>query len=184
MEYRNLLKNNLSRQLIDNVALSVYDNISDFQIVYNLIFDDDKKVAWRAAWACEKMIQKFPEFVDDNKKEQLISLAISTNHPGLHRLSLSILNSLSFGNSIPVELLNSCFEWISSDKQTIAVQALSLKLLLKFCIIEPDLKQELIAYLTNIDLNNLSPGMVSTCRNALKQLNKNHLHSTVYKYKL
>ncbi len=172
MDYRNLLKNNLSRKLIDNVAANIYDNIDDFQTVFDLIFDEDKQIAWRAAWACEKIIQKFPEFIDLSKTEQITQLALTTKHNGLHRLSLSILCSLPVPNPINVDLLNSCFEWMTSEHQPIAVQALSLKLLVRFCKIEPDLKPELIAILENFEADYYTPGMIASRRNALKYLNK------------
>lgn len=172
MDYKEILKNNLSRIVIDNIALSVYDDIRNFQIVFDLIFDSDNKVAWRAAWACEKIIQKFPEFLDNEKKQQIVVLALTTNHEGLQRLSLSILNSLPVLLPIPVDLLNSCFEWMNSDKKPIAVRAISLKLLVKFCKYEPELKPELIAYLESYETDDLSPGMISCKKNALKELNK------------
>ncbi len=179
MDYRNLLKNNLSRNLIDNIALTVYDDVANFQTVFDLIFDKDEKVAWRAAWACEKMIQKFPEFIDEIKKMQITNLALTTKYEGIRRLSLSILLSLPISSTINVDLINTCFEWMLSDKQPIAVQSLSLKLLVRFCKIEPDLKPELIAYLENFDSDLLAPGMISSRRNALKELNKNLLHKPV-----
>jgi len=179
MDYRDVLKNNLSRQIIDQIADSVYDNLSNFQTIFDLIFDNDTKVAWRAAWACEKIIHKYPEIIDFEKEKQIIELVLSTNHEGLRRLSLSILHSLTL--NLNVELINSCFDWLNSDKQPIAVQALSLKLLVKFCKLEPDLKPELIAFLENDNSVVLSPGMISCRRNAIKELNKNLLSKNVYK---
>lgn len=170
MDYRNLLKNNLSRKLIDNIALTVYDDNSNFQTVYDLIFDEDVKVAWRAAWACEKMIQKFPEFINNTKENQIIELALTTKHEGLRRISLSILLSLPTTEPLNVKILNACFEWMISDKQPIAIQVLSLKLLIRFCKIEPDIKPELLAYLTNFDSDFLAPGLISSRRNAIKEL--------------
>lgn len=169
----------MSRNLIDNIALTVYDDVANFQTVFDLIFDKDEKVAWRAAWACEKMIQKFPYFIDDAKKQQITSLALTTKHEGLRRLSLSILLSLPISSTINVDLINICFEWMVSEKQPIAVQALSLKLLVLFCKIEPDLKPELIAYLESFDSYLLSPGMVSSRKNALKRLKYNNLNLAV-----
>ncbi len=177
MDYRYLLKNNLSRKLIDDIALTVYDNVANFQIVFDLIFDEDEKVSWRAAWACEKMIQKFPNLIDDTKKQQITNLTLTTKHEGVRRLSLSILISLPV--TLNVDLINSCFDWLASEKQPIAIQSLSLKSLVRFCKIEPDLKPELIAYLENYDSHLLSPGMISSRRNALKELNRNLLHKPV-----
>jgi len=170
--YRIKLIGSLSRKMIDEIAASVYDDITNFERVFDLIFDLDDKVAWRAAWACEKIIQKFPEFIDNQKLGRITTLSLKTKHNGLHRISLSILNSIPSVDSLNVELINSCFEWMISVKQPIAVQALSLKLLLKYCKIEPELIPELIAYLENFDSYRLSPGMISCRRNALKQLKK------------
>jgi hypothetical protein len=168
--YKNHLKGTLSRNMIDEIANSVYDDISNFERVFDLIFDTDEKVAWRAAWACEKIIQKFPELIDNHKIKKISDLALSTKHNGLHRLSLSILNSVPISEILNVELINSCFEWMISSNQPIAVQALSLKLLSKYCTIEPQLIPELIAYLENFETEQLSPGMISCRKNALKVL--------------
>jgi len=180
MDYRYILKNSLSRSTIDSIALDVYDDISNFEILFDLIFDTDEKVvAWRAAWACEKIIQKFPEFLTKNKKSEIINTVLTTNHEGIRRLSLSILLSIPELKPIDVRLLNACFDWINSDSQPIAVQALSLKILLKFCNVEPDLIPELRAYLENTNSDTLSPGMISSRRNALKILNKKSLYKSV-----
>lgn len=170
--YKIKLIGSLSRNMIDEIAASVYDDVTNFERVFDLIFDSDDKVAWRAAWACEKIIQKFPEFIDNQKLEKITMLSLNTKHDGLHRISLSILNSIPTIDSLNVELINSCFEWMISVKQPVAVQALSLKLLLKYCKIEAELIPELIAYLENFDSDQLSPGMLSCRRNALKELRK------------
>ncbi|MFZ4582075.1 MAG: hypothetical protein ACOYM7_05440 [Paludibacter sp.] len=168
--YKNHLKGTLSRNMIDEIAISVYDDISNFERVFYLIFDTDDKVAWRAAWACEKIIQKFPEIVDSKKIKKISDLALTTKHSGLHRLSLSILNSIPITEILNVELINLCFEWMVSSNQPVAVQALSLKLLTKYCKIEPQLIPELIAYLENFENEQLSPGMISCRKNSLKVL--------------
>lgn len=170
--YRIKLISSLSRNMIDEIALTVYDNVKNFDRIFELIFDNDEKVAWRAAWACEKIIRKFPEFIDNHKIEQITTLTLNTKHDGLHRISLSILNSIPSNDTFNVELINSCFEWMNSLKQPIAVQALSLKLLLKYCKVEPELIPELIAYLENFESDQFSPGMLSCRKNALKELKK------------
>lgn len=170
MDYREHLRQPLSKHFVDHLAQEILTNPDDFSLVYKLIFDTDEKVAWRAAWACQKISEKQPELFNEKLFYEIASLAISTSHQGLHRGCLCVLNNLPIPNPIPVDLLNHCFDWMISTKSSIAVQALSLKLLYKFCLIEPDLIPELKAYLENFETEELSAGMIATRKNISKLL--------------
>lgn len=170
MDYREYLIRPLSYHYVDLLAQEVYANPADMNTVYNLIFDSEVKVAWRAAWAFQKISEKHPEWFTQKHFSEIATLAISTSHGGLQRGCLSILNNLSIPNPIPVELINACFDWMISPKSPIAVQALSMKMLFRICRVEPDFKQELIAYLENIDLGSYSAGFNSTRKNVLNSL--------------
>lgn len=171
MNYREHLFRPLSKHFVDILVQEVFENPSDFDIIYNLIFDAEVKVAWRAAWACQKISEKQPKWFTDKHFDELAKLTISTTHGGLQRGCLSTLNNLDLPEQIPVDFLNACFEWMVSPKSPIAVQALSMKMLYSICEKEPDLKPELIAYLENIDFECYSPGFNSTRRNIIKKLN-------------
>ena len=170
MDYREHLYRPLSKLFVDKLALEVYANPDDFETVYKLIFDAEIKVAWRAAWACQKISEKHPGWFSEKHFNDLASLSISTSHGGLQRGCLSVLNNISLPNEIPVDFINSCFEWMVSAKSPIAVQALSMKMLYRICKVEPDFRPELIAYLENINFEDYSPGFKSTRKNALKVL--------------
>jgi hypothetical protein len=171
MDYREHLLRPLSKRFVDHLVLEIFTNPDDFEIVFRLIFDNDANVAWRAAWACQKISDKHPEWFAESHFFELVTLAISTPHAGLQRGCLSTLNNLPLPASIPVEFINSCFDWMIKAKSSIAVQALSMKMLLKICYLEPDFKAELKAYLENVDYENYTAGFRSTRRNVLKALN-------------
>lgn len=170
MDYREHLIRPLSKLFVDQLVQEIFDYPSDMQIVYKLIFDSDEKVAWRAAWACQKISDKHPEWFTDLYFFELASLAISTAHGGLLRGCLSILNNLPIPEPIPVDFINACFDWMISPKSPIAVQSYSMKMLFRICIIEPDFKQELIAYLENLDAGSYSAGFNSARKNVLNAL--------------
>jgi len=170
--YRELLLQPLTLRYADNLALEIFANPADFDIIYRLIYDTEMKVAWRAAWVCQKLSEKYPEWFNDKQFEELATLAISTKHGGLHRGCLSILNNITLPNPIPVDLINACFEWMISPKYPIAVQALSMKLLYAICLKEPDFKPELLAYLENIDPECYSVGFNTTRKNVIRMLKK------------
>lgn len=171
MDYREHLHRPLSLHYVDFLVQEIFANPSDFKIIYQLIFDSDEKVAWRAAWACQKISEKYPEWFSEKEFAELVSLAMKTKHGGVHRGCMSILKNLNLPDSIPVEFINSCFDWMISPKSPIAVQALSIRMLYSICMKEPDFKPEFIAYLENIDYECYSPGFISTRKNVLKLLN-------------
>jgi len=173
MDYREHLYRPLSHHFVDNLVLEVFENPSDFNIVYQLIFDANEKVAWRAAWACQKISEKHSEWFSEKQFDELVALAISTTQGGLKRGCLSILNNLPLPSPISVEFINACFDWMISAKSPIAVQALSMKLLLRICKSEPDFKPELIATLENLNFENYSAGFKSTRKNVIKALRNN-----------
>ena len=172
MDYREYLIRPLSRHFVDNLVQEIFVNPADAVIIYHLIFDPDVNVSWRAAWSCQKISEKYPQWFTAAQFTELATLAISTTHGGLQRGCLSILNNLPIPEPISVEFVNACFDWMVSPKSPIAVQALSMKMLYRICLIEPDFKPELLAYLENVDSGAYSAGFNSTRRNVLNLLAK------------
>ncbi|MDD3320446.1 MAG: hypothetical protein PHS59_03285 [Paludibacter sp.] len=171
MDYREQLARPLSKHFVDIIVYEVLSHPDDFNLVYQLIFDVDKKVAWRAAWACQKISEKKPEWFTEKHFNELADRCISTKHGGLQRACLSILYNIEMPDSIPVLLINSCFEWMVSPRYPIAVQAYSMKLLYRICLKEPDFIPELKAYLENMHPEDYSAGFISSRKNTLNLLN-------------
>lgn len=170
MDYRTHLHKPLSLRFVDQLVDEIFAHPTDFDSVYQLVFDKDEKVAWRAAWACQKISEKHPEWFSQKHFSELAELAISTAHGGLQRGCLAVLNNLPLPNPIPVDLLNACFEWMVSSKSAVAVQALSMKILFRICQVEPDFRTELMACLENINSEDYTPAFKSTRKNTLKAL--------------
>lgn len=173
MDYKEQLSRPLSKYFLTELVSCIFENPLDFEVVYQLIFDDDNKIAWRAAWACVKISERKPEWFDNNKFNEISTFAISTSPGGLQRSCLSILSHLPLPNPLSVEFINACFDWMISAKSPIAVQALSMKMLCRICKYEPDFKPELLATLENIDIESYSPGCKSTKNNVVKILKNN-----------
>lgn len=171
MNYREQLSRPLSKNFLDQLVQSIFDQPEDLEIVYLLIFDTHTSIAWRAAWACEKVSEVHSDWFSEKQVLEIMDFSINVSHGGLHRGCLSILCNLRLPNSIPVSFINGCFNWMISPKCPIAVQALSMKLLFAICQKEPDLKFELKAYLENVDAECYSAGFNSTRKNILKKLN-------------
>ncbi len=172
MDYRAHLYRPLSKHFVDQLVADVFEMPQNFEIVYRLAFDENLTVAWRAAWACQKISERHPEWFSEEQFRELTALAISTPHSGLQRGCLSTLCNVKLPSSIPVELINACFDWMISTQSAIAVQAKSMRILLNICRIIPEFKAELRACLENIDYECYSAGFQSTRKNVLKELNR------------
>ena len=172
MDYRTHLLRPLSRHFVDILVQEIFVNPSDAVLIYRLIFDADVTVAWRAAWAYQKISEKHPDWFNATQFMEIASLTITSAHGGLQRGCLSVLNNLPVPESISVDFINACFDWMVSPKSPIAVQALSMKMLYRICLIEPGFTPELIAYLENVDISDYSPGFKSTRKKVLNALTK------------
>lgn len=170
MNYREQLSRPISKNFLDQLVLYIFEHPEDFQLVFQLIFDIDTKVAWRAAWACAKISEKHPDSFTEIQVLEIMGFTVVLSHGGTHRGCLSILSNLPLPNTIPVEFINACFEWMISPKFPIAVQSLSMKILYSICQKESELSFELRAYLENLDFECYSSGFNSTRKNILKKL--------------
>jgi hypothetical protein len=169
-DYRQHLIRPLSLHYIDHLVKEVISSPADFETVYRLIFDSDEKVAWRAAWACQKISEKHPEWFIEKQFIEMANLIVSNSHGGLQRGCLSVLNNLPVPESLPVGFINACFERIYHPSTPISVQCLSMKILYRICLMEPGFIPELKAYLENIDATAYSAGFNSTRTHILKAL--------------
>ena len=135
--------------------------------LFPLIYHKNLTVAWRTAWILEKIQLKNPELFL-SKTEELIKALPNFKHQGSKRSVLKILENTTF-DQYPVALINLCFDWLLSPKETIAVRAICIKILHKVCLQEPDLTQELRLCLSELS-SETSSGMRSIICNTLKKL--------------
>ena len=170
MDYCEHLLHPLSLRFVDKLVLEVLQQPEDFSIVYPLIFDTEIKVAWRAAWACQKISEKHPEWFFETHFRELATLVATTKHGGLQRGCISVLLNLPIPEPIPVDFLNHCFECVISPKVPIAVQAISMKILYRICRIEPAFIPEFIVCLESVSPDDFSKGYNAARRNILKKL--------------
>ena len=75
MIYKAYLSQSLTLKLLEPAIQSVLDNEADFEIVFDLMTDDNNKVAWRSAWLCEKISERRPTLFQSTHFSALIDLS-------------------------------------------------------------------------------------------------------------
>jgi hypothetical protein len=164
------LLSSLSKNTIEYSVLWALEDKKNFEELYQLVFSENLKLAWRAAWVLEKIHLKQPDLVV-NKISELISALPGFKHDGQKRCSLLIILRSPLPDPISVELINICFDWLVSPKESIAIRVNCMKILEKICQAEPDLTNELILCL-NDDFSKCSKGFQKAASNLLKKLQK------------
>jgi len=175
MDYRAELKNPASIGYIDIIVAEAMKDADSFSTIFELSFDADKSIAWKAAWVCNKICRINPEVITPERRNRITNEVIHTKHNGVLRSMLSILVDGGLPAQIPVEFINLCFERMVSPKGDVSHQVLSMKLLYQICLAEPAFAPELTAYLENISPADYTPGFNTTRKKILKLLYSRHI---------
>lgn len=139
-----------------------------FAEIYRLIYSENPRIAWHAAWVIDHVSEENPSKLKPYVSELIDKL------PGLKSSSLKRhFTRMLLSQEIPEHLLGSLIDvlyYLLSPEEAIAVRANALQLLYNISMIEPDLKPELISVIEGILEEELTPGMNSKGRNLLKAL--------------
>jgi hypothetical protein len=139
-----------------------------FSEVYQLIYCDNPRIAWHAAWVIDHVSEDAPEKLEPHVHELIEHL------PNLKSSSLKRhFTRMLLRHEIPKNLLGMLIDVLYnllSPIEAIAVRANALQLLFQIAMIEPGLKSELISVTESILEEELTPGMNSKGKKILKAL--------------
>jgi len=173
MNIEELLSSHLSRSFVDHLVESIIEQPPLFDQLYPLVFSDNTKAAWRAAWVLAHLQIKIPTLFDD-KIPEIIRFIPLAKHDGIKRSLIYIVSNANI-NDYPVDFINLCFDWMLSPKQAPAIQVYCMRTLYRVCKIYPDFRPELQACLDNVEQADYSNGFNAARRNMLKQLHKDKI---------
>ncbi|MDL2243792.1 hypothetical protein LJB84_03025 [Bacteroidales bacterium OttesenSCG-928-J19] len=154
---------------IAEIVNAVSEKPDEMDNIYCLMDDKEQKVAWRAAWICEKLSELHPEWFIP-KQNDLLERLFSCQHDGTKRILLSTLYNLPNPEPYSVPFLDYTLDHMLDPKESIAVQASCIKLAYRLCRIDPDLLDELKLRLESVDQHLYSAGVKSAIKNVLKKI--------------
>jgi hypothetical protein len=175
MELENLLQNPDALRNADKLADEIIFKPEIFERLFELIFTENKTIVWRAAWICDKISRKKPEFFTQKHIQKIIKVLPSEKHKGTLRGLLSIFLNLYKGWQLDTNILTLFFDLMISVKADVSHQVLSMKIIARLCENEPAFVPEFQAYLEFLSPNDYTPGFNSCRKNTLKCLKKKQL---------
>lgn len=141
-----------------------------FSQVYKLIYSDNPKISWHAAWVIDHASEVQPSKLEPHINE-LIDRLPHLKTSSLRRHFARMLTR----HEIPEEKLGPFVDvlyGLLKPSEAIAVKAHVLQLLYQIALREPDLQSELISVLETMLEEEQSKGMISKGRKILKALKR------------
>lgn len=170
MNFKSKLSQRISMDDILEITYLTQGNDIRKQELYDLLFDEDDKIAYQAAWIMNHYSLSQNEWLY-HKQDELIDEVMICEHIGKRRLILSLLYRQPLANPPRVDFLDFCLGRMISKKEPSGVQALCMKLAYELCRPIPELIQELCVALEMME-GELSPAIQVTKKNILKAMTK------------
>jgi len=146
MNLRNTILAQHSKATCTKIVQWIGNNQERFNTLFNLfLYDDDWCVTQKASWPLSYAVQAHPELIKPHFGKLLKNLKKPKLHDAVKRNTIRLLQDISIPEKFQGDLMNTCFDYISSPDEKPAVKAFSLTILHNLSREYPEIKQELKA---------------------------------------
>jgi hypothetical protein len=114
-----------------------------FDQLFNLFLKDENRVTQRAAWPLSYCARQHPELIRKHLGKLIKNLQKKGLHDAVKRNSVRILQEISIPARFHGAIMNTCFRFIESPDEAVAIKAYSLTILENLIPLYPDIRNEL-----------------------------------------
>jgi len=139
-----------------------------FEQLYQFIFLQERRLAWRSCWIIDTASEEFPDLLID-KIPELITSLLTTNNSSLKRHFTRILCRYKIPEEYLGAVVNRSFELLSPAEPP-AVRVFAMQLLFNVTKDLPDLKGELICVIEALVEEGGSVGFINRSGKLLRKL--------------
>jgi hypothetical protein len=144
-----------------------------FNNLIKLFFNKSPLISQRTSWVVSYCVTCNPELINFH----LSKIVKNLQHPihvAVKRHTLHILQDIDIPKKLHGEIVNTCFKFLNDNSSTVAIKALSISVLYKVCLSEPELMRELKIIIEN-QMPYSSPAFTSRGKKILEKINKKGL---------
>lgn len=157
-----MLNKEHSRRQTGRVVKAIGTNPERFKELLACYYSTDPVIAQRAAWALGHCVPQYPGLIKNHLKKLLLFIQKPGLHSAMKRNVVRMLEYIEIPENLEGLAADVCFQFIKDPKETIAVKAFSLGVLLRLSLKYPDLQPELIG-----ELDRLSNGSSAGLKNRI-----------------
>jgi len=139
-----------------------------FTKLMNLFLHDEYRVVQRSAWVVKHVADEHPDWMRPWLKRMLVYCRQPV-HDAVKRNVIRILQDMELPKNLQGIAATTCFDFLSSPEEPVAVKVFSMTVLANIAKHEPDLKQELIMLIRE-QMEWEKPAFRSRGKKILKQL--------------
>ena len=165
-----LLLEESSRRNAEMVADLALQKPELFEELFRIYLKDEGAISWKAAWSVEIASGKEPGLIEP-RIEEIVEHLPRLVQPGTKRESLRMLVRSPLPSGNLGLLISTCFDWLTSASETVAVKMFSMEILYRISQIEPGIKKEL-ADSIEWRMNEETPGFLAHGKKLLRQLSR------------
>ncbi len=167
-----LLSKEHSRKQRDLVVNWIDTDTEKISAAMHVLCHHPYRAVQRVAWVIDGVAEKHPELIVPHLEALMRRLDKKPLPDAVKRNIIRILSFVSLPEEIHSKAVHTCFEYLSSPSEPIAVRAFAISVLYRLSKIYPEIKTEL-KELLELELEKLpSPGIKSRAQKTLSQLRK------------
>lgn len=168
--FKSLLTNEHSRHTTDEILHQIQLRPERIEELMACFLSDDLRICQRAAWPVGDLGEKFPELIIPYFPALIANLK-NPKHDAVIRNTVRTWQNMWIPTAFQGEIFAICFDYMINPKIPIAIRAFSMTVCANICVDEPELKNELILAIEDMQ-ENASPGICTRSKAVLKQLKK------------
>ncbi len=149
----------------------VGNNQQRFDELFSLFVNDEYRVVQRAGWPVSNCVMANPKLIKKHWKGLINNLKKPNLHNAVKRNSIRLMQDIELPAKYHGEIMDTCFKFMESPKEALAVKVFSMSVLGNLAEIYPEIKPEL-KLLIEDQLPDQTAGFKSRGKNVLKQLEK------------
>lgn len=143
MNLKELILEEHSVKQRDRIVKYIGKDEKRFAELMKLFFDNEYRVAQRAAWPMSYCVKKYPELIKPYLKPLISGLSKKGLHDAILRNSTRILQNIDVPEKYHGKLMDSCFNFITSPDTAVAIKAFSLTILERLSKRYPEINPEI-----------------------------------------
>lgn len=169
MNFRKKLSERVQMNDIHEIIFLTQGNNKRKLELYKLLFDEDDKIAYQAAWIFTHFSLEENKWLYD-KQNEMIDEVLICQHPGKRRLLLALILKQPLPEMPRTDFLDFCLGKMMSKQELPGVQTICMKLAYEMCRNIPELKQELRTMLDMMTPDLLQISIKTVRKNVLKAM--------------
>lgn len=171
MNLKEALVEKYSKVGMKQISAFIGHDKKKFGELMKIALGSDLNLAAKASWAAIHTADKKQELLNPWIQKMILHLKTCPHH-SVRRNFLRLFENITIPENYRSELLDICYQFLLSTKETIAVRVFSMTVIYNITRLHPDLKNELQLVIEQLLIHEKAPAMQSRGKRTLKLLSK------------